>query len=174
MSGKGLLIVHTGGGKGKTTAALGMVFRALGHGMRVGVIQFVKSRTDTGECLMAARLAPQLDWHVLGSGFIRGVNGADEHRRQACEAWALAHARLSDGVHDLLVLDELTYPINCGFLAEAEVLESLATRKHGRHVVVTGREASPALLAMADLVSEILEIRHPFSFGCPAQKGLEW
>ena len=170
---KGLLVVYTGDGKGKTTAALGMVFRALGRGLKVSVIQFIKGRWKTGEQLMAARLEG-LDWKVMGRGFTWESEDLELDKQAAQQAWQEASGVLSGGTADLLVLDELTYTFQLGFLDLDQVLDSLKKRPPAMHVVITGRGAPAALLEAADLVTEMNPIKHPFQQGVAAQPGVDY
>ncbi len=171
---KGLLIVNTGKGKGKTTAAMGLAFRALGHGMRVCVIQFIKGKWKYGELEAAKRFADLLELHVLGGGFTWESENVAEDARIAQQAWQFAKQILSEGRHAVVVLDELTYLIKYGIVDEAEVLETLASRPKAMHVVVTGRDAPTGLVKAADLVTEMLAIKHPYAEGIRAQKGIEY
>jgi len=171
---KGLLLVFTGKGKGKTTAALGMAFRALGHGQRVAVIQFIKGSWKYGELESASKFAGQLDFHVMGRGFTWKSDDLDKDIALARKAWDFARKTISEGRHDLVILDELTYLVSYNMLEEEELLAGLADRPAAMHVVVTGRGASPGLLAMADLVTEMKEVKHPYKKGVKAQKGVEF
>jgi cob(I)alamin adenosyltransferase len=171
---KGLLIVNTGQGKGKTTAAMGLAFRALGHGMRVCVIQFIKGKWKSGELEAAQRFGDLLEIHVLGRGFTWDSENLAEDTRIAQEAWQFAKQTLSEGRHDVVVLDELTYLIKYGMVDEGEVLRTLASRPEAMHVVVTGRDAPTGLVKAADLVTEMLAIKHPYGEGVKAQKGIEY
>lgn len=170
---KGLLIVYTGHGKGKTTAALGMVFRALGRGMRVGVVQFIKGKWKTGERLFAETL-PALDFHVMGRGFTWESDDLSNDKAAASAAWETARAMISSGAHDLVVLDELTYTFHYGFLAIEDVLAALRARPAHVHVVITGRNAPAELVLLADLVTEMKSVKHPFEHGIPAQLGVDF
>src|SRR5262245_50682694 len=149
---KGLLIVNTGAGKGKTTAALGMVFRALGHGMKVGVVQFTKGVIATGEAELAAKLAPQLEWHTLGEGFTWDTQDRGRDVAAARRAWTTATRLLRDPSFDLVVLDELNIVLRYDYLPLDEVLAELRGRRPTLHVVVTGRNAKQGLIELADLV----------------------
>jgi cob(I)alamin adenosyltransferase len=171
---KGLVILYTGQGKGKTTAALGLVLRAWGHGLRCCVIQFIKSeRGRWGETLAAERLG--IPWHTLGAGFTWRSQDLARDRRKAEEGWALAQAEIVSGKHDLVVLDEFTYPLRFGWLDPQAVLAWLrANRPPGLHLVITGRDAVDELVALADLVTEMNEIKHPFAEGVSAQRGIEY
>ena len=174
MSARGLLIVHTGKGKGKTTAALGLALRALGHGMRVCMIQFIKGKWKSGEVQAAKRFDDLLEIHVLGRGFTWDSENLEEDTRIAQEAWRFAEETLGAGRHDVVILDELTYLIKYGMVDEAEVIDALASRPQEMHVVVTGRDATTGIVKAADLVTEMLAIKHPYAEGVRAQKGIEF
>lgn len=167
----GILILLTGNGKGKSSSAFGMVARAIGHGMKVGVVQFIKSRTDTGE---EALLGKHCEWHVMGDGFTWDTQNREGDTRKAEEAWAIASRMLADATYDLVVLDELTYCLSYGYLDKAVVLADLESRPDMQHVVVTGRAAIAELHAIADTVSVIDNEKHAFNAGIRAQKGVEW
>ena len=169
----GLLLVYTGHGKGKTTAALGMVFRALGRGMRVTVVQFIKGKWKTGERVFAESL-PQLRFLVMGLGFTWESDDISRDKAAARAAWAEAQQEISSGERELVVLDELTYAFHYGFLALDEVLETLRARPAGVHVVITGRDAPEALLELADLVTEMKLVKHPFQHGQKARLGVDF
>ncbi|MDP2829396.1 MAG: cob(I)yrinic acid a,c-diamide adenosyltransferase [Sulfuricellaceae bacterium] len=169
---RGLLLVLTGNGKGKSSSAFGMVARALGHGMKVGVAQFIKSRTDTGEEGFFSR-QPGVEWQVLGDGFTWDTQDREGDIATARRGWAAAQRMLTDASFDLVVLDELTYLLNYGYLDSAEVLRAIAARPVMQHVVVTGRAASSALIEMADTVSEIVDEKHAYRAGVKAQKGVD-
>jgi cob(I)alamin adenosyltransferase len=171
---KGLLIVHTGPGKGKTTAALGMAFRALGHGFRVGVVQFIKGAIPTGEAALAARLAPQIEWHTLGEGFTWETQDRDRDVTAARRGWAKAVELLRDPSFHLVILDELNIVLRYDYLPLAEVLDELRAKRESLHVVVTGRNARPELVELADLVTEMAMIKHPFRAGVKPQPGIEF
>jgi cob(I)alamin adenosyltransferase len=170
---EGLLVVYTGDGKGKTTAALGLAFRALGHGLPVAVVQFIKGRWKTGERLFAATL-PQLTFLCMGEGFTREGEDPKVHAAAARAAWSRARTLLAAGQHRLVILDELTHVLRHGFVPEEEVLSALAVRPPGVTVVVTGRAASPAPLAAADLATEMRCLRHPFDRGVRAARGIDF
>ena len=169
----GLLLVYTGNGKGKTTAALGLVFRALGRGMRVAMVQFIKGKWKTGERLFAETLGG-LTFLVMGKGFTWESDDLSRDRAAARAAWEKAATLIAAGEHALVVLDELTYVLNYGFVPETEVLEALRRRPGHVHVLVTGRNAPDALLEMADLVSEMRSLKHPFEQGRKAQIGIDF
>jgi cob(I)alamin adenosyltransferase len=169
----GLLLVYTGQGKGKTTAALGLVFRALGRGLRVAVIQFIKGRWKTGERLFAETL-PDLTFLVMGRGFTWESDDLSQDRTAAVAAWSRAAALIAAGEHRVVVLDELTYVVNYGFVPLADVVEALRGRPPHVHVVVTGRHAPAALLEIADLVTEMQSLKHPFERGRKAEAGIDF
>ncbi|WP_437968179.1 cob(I)yrinic acid a,c-diamide adenosyltransferase [Sorangium sp. So ce260] len=170
---KGLVIVYTGHGKGKTTAALGMVFRALGRGMRVAVVQFIKGKWKTGERLFAETL-PGLTFLVMGRGFTWESDDISRDKAAARAAFQEAAALIAGGEQDIVVLDEITYALHYGFLAEDELLAALRARPAHVHVVITGRNAPDALVALADLVTEMRSVKHPFEQGMKAQIGVDF
>jgi cob(I)alamin adenosyltransferase len=174
MQTKGLIMVHTGYGKGKTTAALGLAFRALGHGLPVCIIQFIKGTWKYGELYSAKRFDDLLEFHVAGEGFTWKSNDIERDRRAARGGWELAKAKIEEGFHYLVILDEFTYALNYGMVDEGEVIASLRQKPKGLHVLVTGREAPSALVDIADLVTEMRETKHPFRSGVTAQKGVEF
>ena len=171
---EGLLIVNTGDGKGKTTAALGQVFRALGHGFKICVIQFIKGSWKYGELESAKKFDDQLEIHVKGRGFTWKSDDIDKDIKIAREAWEFAKTVIESNNYEMVVLDELTYLITYGMVEEADVLNALRNRPEGLHVVVTGRGASKVLIEEADLVTEMKEIKHPFRSGTKAQRGIEF
>jgi cob(I)alamin adenosyltransferase len=169
---RGLLLVITGNGKGKSTAAFGMVARALGHGMKVGVVQFIKSRTDTGEEAFLGK-QPGVEWHVTGDGFTWDTQNREQDIATAECGWAIAARMLADPSYQLVVLDELTYLLSYGYLDADEVLDALAHRPPMQHVVVTGRAAPHTLVDLADTVSVIADEKHAFRAGVKAQRGID-
>ncbi|HMA12138.1 MAG TPA: cob(I)yrinic acid a,c-diamide adenosyltransferase [Steroidobacteraceae bacterium] len=169
---RGLLLVITGNGKGKSTAAFGMVARALGHGMKVGVVQFIKSRTDTGEEAFLGK-QPAVEWHVTGDGFTWDTQNREQDVVTAERGWAIAARMLADPSYQLVVLDELTYLLSYGYLDADEVLDALAHRPPMQHVVVTGRAAPHTLIDLADTVSVIADEKHAFRAGVKAQRGID-
>lgn len=169
---KGLLLVLTGNGKGKSSSAFGMVARALGHGMKVGVAQFIKGRSDTGEEAFLGR-QPGVEWHVLGEGFTWDTQNLERDIATAKQGWIVAQRMLRDPGIGLVVLDELTYLLNYGWLDTATVLADIAARPPMQHVVVTGRAASQALCDAADTVSEIADVKHAWRAGVKAQAGVD-
>ncbi|HET9959791.1 MAG TPA: cob(I)yrinic acid a,c-diamide adenosyltransferase [Polyangiaceae bacterium] len=170
---RGLLMVYTGDGKGKTTAALGMVFRALGRGLNVSVIQFIKGKWKTGERLFA-ETQPGLRFYVMGRGFTWESEDLSLDKAAAEAAFAAAREEMLSGERDLVILDELTYAFHYDFLDLESVLETLRARPPHVHVVVTGRNAPRALLDLADLVTEMKMVKHPFQAGLKAQSGVDF
>ncbi len=169
---KGLLLVLTGNGKGKSSSAFGMVGRSLGHGMKVGVCQFIKSRTDTGEEAFFNR-DPNVDWHVLGDGFTWDTQDRTQDIATSVKGWEIARKMLTNDEYDLVVLDELTYLLTYKYLDSDSVLADIQARSSMQHVVVTGRGASDELKQMADTVSEIVDVKHAYKSGIQAQKGID-
>jgi cob(I)alamin adenosyltransferase len=170
----GLLMIHTGDGKGKTTAALGMAMRAMGHGRRVCVVQFIKGSWTYGELSARERFADLLEFHVMGRGFTWKSDNLEKDAALAREAWTLAAEKIASGDYEMVILDELTYLITYNMLAESEVLRALADRPAGVHVVITGRNASSGVLAAADMVTEMKAVRHHYRAGVKAQRGVEF
>lgn len=169
---KGLLLVLTGNGKGKSSSAFGMVARTLGYGYKAGVAQFLKSRRDTGEERFLGD-QPDVQWHVLGDGFTWDTQNRDADIATAQRGWAVAQNMLSDASLHLVVLDELTYLLNYGYLDTQQVCADLIARPAMQHVVITGRAAPECLLEIADTVSEIQDIKHAFRAGVRAQPGID-
>ena len=173
MKTKGRIIIHTGDGKGKTTAALGTVFRALGHGQRVCVIQFIKGQGDYGERVFAETL-DNLDWHICGKGFVFKKENVEEDRKIAEQGFALASEMINSDRYDLVVLDELTYLPALDFLPSAEIVQTLRAKPERLSIIITGRNAPPELLEIADTVSEVKVVKHAYQQGIKAQKGIEF
>ena len=171
---KGLLIVHTGKGKGKSTAAFGLAARAIGNGMKVGVVQFVKGKWATGERAVLERFPDLVTVQVMGEGFTWDTQDRQRDIAAAKKAWESAQAFLADPSYRLVVLDELNIVLRYDYLDLDDVLAGLAARNPDQHVVVTGRNAKPALIEMADLVTEMTEVKHPFRAGVKAQVGIEF
>lgn len=169
---QGLLLVHTGNGKGKSSSAFGMIARTLGHGMRVGVAQFIKGRSDTGEEAFF-RKQENVIWHVLGEGFTWDTQNLARDTETAQRGWAIVQEMLRDPSLDLIILDELTYPLKFGWLDLTSVLNDLKNRPPMQHVVITGRGAPDALCEAADTVTEMTDIKHAFRAGIQAQKGID-
>ena len=169
---KGLLMINTGNGKGKTTAALGLMLRAWGNDMKVVMLQFVKSpRRQTGEQKAAKRVG--LEIHTVGGGFVFDPEDTGIHRERAVQQWAAARQKLLSGAYDMVVLDELTYPLQFGWISVDEVVNVLKERPRNLHVVVTGRNAPQPLIDLADTVVEMTDIKHHFRSGIKAQRGVE-
>lgn len=181
-----LLVVHTGPGKGKSTAAFGLALRGWNQGWRIGVFQFVKSakwrigeqtvlerlgrlHTDTGE-------GGPVEWHKMGSGWSwsRKQGDVEDHAAGAREGWQEVKRRLGEQTHDLLILDEFTYPMKWGWVDVDDVVATLAARPGFQHVIITGRDADPRLVEAADLVTEMTKVKHPMDAGQKGQKGIEW
>lgn len=171
---KGLLLVNTGPGKGKSTAAFGLALRMLGGGGRVGVVQFIKGAWETGERAALATFGERVRWHSMGEGFTWETQDRDRDVAAATRAWEMACAMLADPTLDLVVLDELNIALRYDYLPLEEVLARLAARRPQLHVVVTGRNAKPALIEAADLVTEMGAVKHHFAAGVKAQKGIEF
>ncbi|MDU0477935.1 cob(I)yrinic acid a,c-diamide adenosyltransferase [Staphylococcus chromogenes] len=173
--------VHTGEGKGKSTAAFGMAMRAWNQGMRIGVFQFVKSaKWKVGEEAVFKRLGElepgSVEWHKMGEGWswAKKQGSEEDHAQDARDGWAEIKRRLLAEEHDFYVLDEFTYPIKWGWVDVEDVARTLQERPGTQHVVITGRDADPRLIEVADLVTEMTKIKHPMDVGRKGQKGIEW
>jgi cob(I)alamin adenosyltransferase len=171
---KGLLLVHTGPGKGKSTAAFGLLLRALGHGWRAGVVQFIKGAWHTGERDALARFGDQVSWHTMGEGFTWETQDKARDIAAAERAFAKAKELMTDPSIRLLILDELNIALRYDYLPLDEVIETLRNRRPDLHVVVTGRNAKPELIALADGVTEMGAVKHHFAAGVKAQEGIEF
>jgi len=171
---KGLLIVHTGPGKGKSTAAFGLALRALGRGWRVGVVQFIKGAWSTGERLSFERFGEQMIWRTMGEGFTWETQDRQRDIAAAAAAWAKALELMADPTIRLIVLDELNIALRYDYLPLAEVVAALGARRGDLHVVVTGRNAKAEMIAAADLVTEMALVKHHFAAGVRAQEGIEY
>ncbi len=171
---KGLVIVYTGAGKGKTTAALGMALRCLGHGLKVAVVQFIKGAIDTAEERALTSFGEHVTFLRLGEGYTWETQNRERDVEMAQRAWAAASACLGDPAYAMVILDELNIALTHEYLSLDAVLEVLARRPPMQHVVITGRGAKPLLVEQADLVSEMKMIKHPFRKGIKAQKGVEF
>jgi cob(I)alamin adenosyltransferase len=171
---KGLIVVFTGTGKGKSTAAFGMLLRALQHGMQAAVVQYVKGAIATAETDAFARFGSQLEWHRMGEGFHWITQDAELDRRAAERAWELSCELMQRPGLGMLVLDELLVALRLHQLEESRVLEALANKPEGLHVVLTGRGATDAMIERADLVTEMKMIKHPYRAGIRAQAGIEF
>ncbi len=171
---KGLLIVNTGPGKGKSTAAFGLMLRALGHGWRVGVVQFVKGAWETGERKALDAFGDKIAWHTMGEGFTWETQDKDRDIAAAARAFAKTKELMADETIRLIVLDELNIALRYDYLPLAEVVATLAARRPDLHIVVTGRNAKPELIEAADLVTEMTLVKHHFAAGVKAQQGIEF
>ncbi len=176
---KGLLIVHTGKGKGKSTAAFGLVVRAMGNGMRVGVIQFVKGKWETGERSILENFPDQIEIHAMGEGFSWDTQDKARDIAAARKAWEkskqmIEASRGANPEFDMILLDELNIVLRYDNLPLAEIVETLANKPKDLHVIVTGRNAKDELIEIADLVTEMTQVKHPFRAGVKAQKGIEF
>jgi cob(I)alamin adenosyltransferase len=170
---RGVVILLTGNGKGKSSSALGMVLRALGHEMRVGVVQFIKSWTNTGEQLFLQQ-QDNVDFHIMGTGFTWDTQDKEKDREAAVSLWNKATVMLQDKEVGMVVLDELTYMLAYKYLDDKSVIEAIQNRPENQHVIITGRAADESLIDLADTVSEIRDVKHAFREGIKAMPGIEW
>jgi len=171
---KGLLIVHTGKGKGKSTAAGGLLVRGLGRGFKCGVVQFGRGAWQTGERAALERFGDQIEWHTLGEGFTWETQDRARDVAAAERAWAAAQRMMADPAIRLIVLDELNITLRYDHLDVAAVVAALQARRRDQHIVVTGRNAKPEMIAAADLVTEMTPVKHHFAAGMKAQEGIEF
>ena len=171
--GRGLVLVHTGDGKGKSSSAFGVIVRALGWGHKVGVVQFIKGKWITGERQFFDKLG-SVDWHTMGEGFTWDTQDKDRDIAAASAAFDKATAMMTSGDYDLIVLDEINIALRYDYLSVETVLESLKARSERTSVVLTGRDAKPELCDYVDLVSEMREVKHPFKSGIKAQRGIDF
>ena len=171
--GRGLVLVHTGDGKGKSSSAFGVIIRALGWGQRVGVVQFIKGKWITGERQFFEKLGT-VDWHTMGEGFTWDTQDRDRDVAAAKAAFTRAREMMASGDYDLIVLDEINIALRYDYLVVETVLEALKSRSDRTSVVLTGRDAKPELCDYADLVSEMREVKHPFKAGIKAQRGIDF
>ncbi|MEO0329918.1 MAG: cob(I)yrinic acid a,c-diamide adenosyltransferase [Pseudomonadota bacterium] len=171
---KGLTIVHTGKGKGKSTAAFGMVFRALGNSMRVGVVQFVKGKWGTGERIVLEKFDDQVEMATMGEGFTWETQDRQRDIEAAGQAWEKAKAMIMDENIDMVLCDELNIVLRYDYLNVADIIETLKQKPEMKHVIITGRNAKDELIEFADLVTEMEMIKHPFRSGVKAQVGIEF
>jgi cob(I)alamin adenosyltransferase len=176
-SNRGLVIVYTGKGKGKTTAALGIVLRAVGHGYRVGMIQFIKGEWYYGELTSSKRLEPEFEMIAAGKGFV-GILDDDhpvgDHQQAAKQALIIAREKLVSGLYDVLILDEINYAIKLNLLSEKDILDLIAARPQKTTLVLTGNYAPESVIQVADLVTEMREVKHPYQSGIKAKKGIDF
>ncbi|GBD48487.1 cob(I)yrinic acid a,c-diamide adenosyltransferase [Methylopila sp. Yamaguchi] len=171
---KGLLIVHTGKGKGKSTAAFGMAMRAIAHGQKVGVVQFIKGPWESGERDLLRKFPEQVEVHAMGEGFTWETQDRERDIRAAREAWEMSKRFIADPSIKMVILDELNIVLRYDYLDLKEVLAAIAARPEGCHVIVTGRNAKDEMIEIADLVTEMTQIKHPFRDGVKAQAGVEF
>lgn len=171
---KGLIIVHTGTGKGKSTAAFGLALRALGNGFRIGIVQFVKGKWQTGERAILAGFPDQVEMKAMGEGFTWDTQDRARDIAAARAAWDEAKRMIADPAYRMVILDELNIVLRYDYLPISEVLDALAAKPKDSHVVITGRNAKPELIEVADLVTEMTLIKHPFRSGVKAQVGIEF
>ena len=171
---RGLLIVHTGTGKGKSTAAFGMVLRALGHGMRIGIVQFVKGAWETGERKVLAAYPELVTCRAMGDGFTWDTQDRARDIAAARAAWEASKAMIADPAYQLVLLDELNIVLRYDYLPLEDVVAALKAKPRDLHVIVTGRNAKPELIEIADLVTEMTLVKHPFRSGVKAQRGIEF
>ena len=170
---RGIIIVHTGNGKGKSSSAFGMVARSLGHNMRVGVVQFIKGAIETGEETFFKRFPDEVEFHVMGDGYTWDTQNLEQDIKTAKKAWAQAVKLLSDDSFDLVVLDELNIALKQKYLSVEDIITDLKKRPHMQHVVITGRGAPQELIDASDTVTEMKDIKHAYRAGIMAQKGVE-
>ena len=171
---KGLIIVHTGTGKGKSTAAFGMVCRALGHGMRVGVIQFVKGKWETGEKKILEAFSHQVTVHTMGEGFTWDTQDLNRDIAAADAAWSQAKVMMQDPSYSMILLDELNIVLRYDYLSIDDVVKTIKGKREDLHIIITGRNAKEELIEISDLVTEMTMIKHPFRSGFKAQAGIEF
>ena len=174
---KGLVIVFTGDGKGKSSAALGITLRAFGHKMYVSFVQFIKSQSDTGESRACERLAPEIEFVSLGKGFVNCCGNTapmDEHKKAAAEALTAARQRIHSASWDVVVLDEINIAVKLGLVDIRDVLDLVRNKPPELHLILTGRDAHLDLIAAADMVTEMRDLKHPYNSGVPAQKGIDY
>lgn len=171
---RGVVVLMTGNGKGKSSSGFGMVIRTIGHGYKAAVVQFIKGAMDCGEHFFLKQYCPDLEFHVMGTGFTWETQDKSVDIAAAQSLWKEAKRLLADDSVQLLLLDELTYMLKYAYLSTDEVVAAIQNRPTHQHVVITGRGASPALEALADTLSDIRDERHAFRAGVKAQKGVEW
>lgn len=171
---KGLIMVHTGKGKGKSTAAFGMVFRALGNGMKVGVVQFVKGKWQTGERVILEKLGDQVTMTAMGDGFTWETQDRQRDIDAARAAWERTKEMIMDDEHDMVLCDELNIVLRYDYLPVSEIIEVLQNKPEMKHVIITGRNAKEELMKIADLVTDMTMVKHPFRDGVKAQVGIEF
>lgn len=176
-SSRGLVIVYTGKGKGKTTAALGIVLRAVGHGYKVGMIQFIKGEWYYGELTSSKRLEPEFELIAAGKGFVGIIDDdhpIEDHQNAARQALAVAREKIASGKYDVLILDEISYAVKLNLISEQDVLDLIKNKPHKTTLVITGNYAPEKVIEAADLVTEMKEIKHPYKAGIKAKKGIDF
>ena len=172
---KGLIIVHTGNGKGKITAAMGLALRSIGYNLKIFMIQFIKGTWHYGELDAIKKLHPYFEIVPMGNGFVRSGKGTNtEHKLAVIEAWDFFKEKMVSDEFDIIILDEVTYVIDYNFISIEEALKILTSKPDRIHLVITGRNAHPRIIEITDLVTEMREIKHPFQKGLKAQKGIEF
>ncbi|MEM2141145.1 MAG: cob(I)yrinic acid a,c-diamide adenosyltransferase [Nitrososphaera sp.] len=174
---RGLVIVYTGKGKGKTTAALGIVLRAVGHGYKVGMIQFIKGEWYYGELTSSKRLEPEFEMIAAGKGFVGIIDDdhpIEDHQDAAKQALSIAREKLASGAYDVLILDEINYAVKLNLLSEQDVLDLIKSRPQKTTIVLTGNYAPESVLQVADLITEMREVKHPYQSGIKAKKGIDF
>jgi cob(I)alamin adenosyltransferase len=174
---KGLVIVFTGNGKGKTTAALGIVLRSIGHGYKVGMIQFIKGEWHYGEINSSKRLEPEFEMIVAGKGFVGIIDDdhpLEDHQNAAKQGIMLVKQRLSENSYDILILDEINYAVKLNLITVKDVLDIIKSKPYKTSLVLTGNYASDEVIALADMVTEMNEIKHPYKLGIKAKKGIDY
>ena len=177
MQEKGIIIVYTGKGKGKTTAALGIVLRAVGYGYKVAMIQFIKGEWYYGELTSSKRLEPEFEMIAAGKGFVGIIDDdhpIEDHQSSAREAVALAQDKLSSGAYDIMILDEINYAAKLNLISEQDILDIISTKPEKTSLVLTGNYVPESVIAAADLVTEMKEIKHPYQKGVKAKKGIDF
>lgn len=171
---KGLIIVHTGKGKGKSTAAFGLVFRALGNGFKVGIVQYVKGKWETGERFALEKFSDQVTINSMGEGFTWETQDRQRDIAAAQEAWEKSKKLIMDDEHRMVLLDELNIVLRYGYISLEDVVETLSNKPEHKHVIITGRNAKDELIDIADLVTDMTQVKHPFRSGVKAQIGIEF
>jgi cob(I)alamin adenosyltransferase len=177
MRERGLVIVYTGKGKGKTTSALGIVLRAVGHGYKVGMIQFIKGEWYYGELTSSKRLEPEFEMIAAGKGFVGIIDDdhpIEDHQKAARDAVVLAKEKISSGVYDVIILDEVNYAVKLNLVSQNDLLDLIKSKPERTSLVLTGNYATESVIAVADLVTEMKEIKHPYQKGIKAKKGIDF
>ena len=177
MPEKGIIIVYTGKGKGKTTAALGIVLRAVGHGYKVGMIQFIKGEWYYGELTSSKRLEPEFELIAAGRGFVGIIDDdhpIEDHQKAAKDAIEVAKQKIASGNYDIMILDEINYAARLNLVSQQDILDIIAAKPEKTSLVLTGNYVSEAIMAAADLVTEMREIKHPYQRGIKAKKGIDF